>query len=111
VVSARRFHDVLTVQGGDRVILCAMVRRRAQQAVQGIVTDCSSICIVDTGKKSPPNLLTRSQSNPGNIPTSTGLERNGYSTPVQIDFLFPTSCVTVQADGIGTIPLSTRDQG
>jgi hypothetical protein len=95
-----------------------MVRRRAQQVVQGIVTDCSSSCIVNTGKKLPPNLLICSQSNPGLglSPTSTGLDRKGrarergeYSTPVQIDSPFPTSCV--QAYGIGTIPLSTGDQG
>jgi hypothetical protein len=33
VVSARYFCDVLTIQGRDRVILCAMVRRRAQQVL------------------------------------------------------------------------------
>jgi hypothetical protein len=32
-----------------------------------------------------------------------------YCTPLQINPLFPTWCVL--ADGIGSIPLSTRNQG
>jgi hypothetical protein len=41
----------LQYRGGDCVILCAKVRRRAPQVVRGIDTDRSSICIFNAGEK------------------------------------------------------------
>jgi hypothetical protein len=73
--------------------------------------------MINAGKKSPSKLLARSQSDPGLSSTGIGVkmkalprERDArYSTPIQVNSLFPTSCV--RTDGIGFIPLSARNQG
>src|SRR6267154_3051780 len=87
-----------------------MVRCRAPQVVWGIDTDCSCVC-----EKSPSNLLTRIQSNPGLGSTGIGLERKvrpqergaRYSTPVQINSLFSTWCFRAQ---MGLAPFLCRPE-
>ena len=102
--------------GGNRVILCAMVRGRAPQVVWGIDTDCSSIRIVTVIQvKSPFQTFEHVvEATQDLAPLTLGLkgkqppqERDGrYFTPLQINSLFPTSCI--QADGIGSISFVAR---
>ena len=81
----------------------------AESSTTGIGTGCTSICIINTGEKSPSKPLTRNQSNPRLSSIGIGLEWNMRRYPVvQISSLFPIPCV--RADGIDTIPLSTPNQ-